>query len=76
VNDTLLAAEAQGLAAELIAMSLIPQTYFTELPDSKYEETIVLKDSQFPKNPRSRNLGLAQQLLHERLVNSQYERKE
>lgn len=76
VNDTLLAAEAQALAAELMAMSLIPQTYFTELPDSKYEETVVLKDSQFPKNPRSRNLGLAQQLLHERLVNSQYEREE
>jgi len=75
VNETLLAAEAQALAAELLAMNFIPQAYYTTIPDTKYEETVILKDTQLPKNPRSQRLGLAQQLLHEELVNSQYEKK-
>lgn len=74
VNETLLAAEAQALAAELISLNYIPQSYYVAIPDTRYEETVVLKDAQIPKNPRSRRLGLAQQLLHEQLVNSQYER--
>lgn len=75
VNNTLLAAEAAAQAAELLAMNFIPATYYVALPDTKYEETIVLKDAKLPQNDRAKRLGLAQQLLHEELVNSQYDRK-
>ena len=74
VNTALMTTEAQLKAAELMAMNFIPQTYYQAIPDTKYEETVVLRDSEIPDNKRGRRVGLAQQLLHEEMVSSQYEK--
>lgn len=74
VNTALMTAEAQAKAAELMAMNFIPQTYYQAIPDTKYEETVVLKGGEIPDNKRGRRVGLAQQLLHEEMVSSQYEK--
>lgn len=74
VNTALMTADAQAKAAELMAMNFIPQTYYQAIPDTKYEETVVLRDSEIPDNKRGRRVGLAQQLLHEEMVSSQYEK--
>jgi hypothetical protein len=73
VNDTIMAGEAQALHSELISLNYIPKTYFATLPDTKYEETVVLKDANLPNNKRGRRVGLAQQLLHQQMVDSQWE---
>jgi hypothetical protein len=72
VNTALLTAEAQAKAAELMNMNFIPQTYYQAIPDNKYEEKIVLNGGDIPDNKKGRRVGLAQQLLHEKMVNSQY----
>lgn len=74
VNTALMTADAQAKAAELMAMNFIPQTYYQAIPDTKYEETVVLKGGEIPDNKRGRRVGLAQQLLHEEMVSSQYEK--
>ena len=73
VNDSLLSAESVALHNELISLNYIPKTYFVTLPDTKYEETVVLKDANLPKNKKGRRVGLAQQLLHQQMVDSQWE---
>jgi len=73
VNDTAMADESQALHNELILLNYIPKTYFETLPDTKYEETVVLKDANLPNNKRGRRVGLAQQLLHQQMVDSQWE---
>lgn len=76
VNTSLLAAEAAAKHAELAALNSIPQTYFAVVPDTKYEETIVLRDGRLPENRKGRRVEYAQQLLHEKMVDSQYNTKE
>jgi len=73
VNDTLLSAESIALHNEFVSLNYIPKTYFETLPDTKYEETVSLKDANLPENKRGRRVGLAQQLLHQQMVDSQWE---
>ena len=73
VNDTLLSAESIALHNEFVSLNYIPKTYFETLPDTKYEETVSLKDANLPNNKRGRRVGLAQQLLHQQMVDSQWE---
>ena len=74
VNNSLLASELLRKHTSLMAQNYIPVSYFDVLPDSKYEETVVLKDASLPDNKRLRRQNLAQQLLHQELVNLQYEK--
>lgn len=74
VNNSLLASESLRKHTSLMAQNYIPVNYFDVLPDSKYEETVVLKDASLPDNKRLRRQNLAQQLLHQELVNLQYEK--
>ena len=74
VNNSLLASESLRKHTSLMAQNYIPVNYFDVLPDSKYEETVVLKDASLPDNKRLRRQNLAQQLLHKELVNLQYEK--
>ncbi len=74
VNNSLLAAESLRKHTSLMAQNYIPVSYFDVLPDSKYEETVALKDASLPDNKRLRRQNLAQQLLHQELVNLQYEK--
>lgn len=73
VNGSLLAALEQSKHDELMLLNVIPPTYYTTIPGGTYNETVQLKDKELPDNSRARRVGLAQQLLHEKLVNSQYE---
>ena len=72
VNTSLLAADAASKAAELFAMGSIPQVYYTNLPGGKYEETLTYRDKNLPDNSKGLRNGLAQQLLHQKMVNMQY----
>lgn len=72
-NTALETAAAAAAAAELIAMGAVPQNYTQNLPGGKYEETLSYGGKKLPDNAKGRRVGLAQQLLHEELVRSQYE---
>lgn len=74
VNNSLLATEQQAKHNELMSLNYVPSNYYDILPDTKYEETIVLKDANLPDNRKARRQNLAQQLLHQQMVNSQYEK--
>lgn len=74
VNNSLLASESLRKHTSLMAQNYIPVSYFDILPDSKYEETVVLKDASLPDNRLLRRQNLAQQLLHKELVNLQYKK--
>lgn len=72
-NIALATAEAQALANELISMNYIPQTYYVSIPGGTYEETVRIPDKNLPDNKRGLRNNLAQQILHEKMVKSQYE---
>ena len=72
-NTTELAGSSQQLHEELLALDFIPPAYLDILPDTVYEETVVLQDSELPDNANARRNNFAQQLLHERLVDLQYQ---
>jgi hypothetical protein len=51
----------------------VPPAYLFTLPITVYEETVRLPDSELPDNPKGRRDNFAQQLLHEKLVDLQYQ---
>ena len=61
---------------EQMALNQFPQLYFQVLPDNTIADVVVLKDSRLPTNVRSRRLQFAQDLLHDKLVKSQYNKGE
>ena len=54
-----------------ISVNMYPY-YATSIDGGAYKETTALVDSQLPKNPRGLRNGLAQQLLHEQMIEEQY----
>jgi hypothetical protein len=73
-NSALMTAEAQAQYASLMSLSIIPQSYTVQtIPVTTYEETVTLKDANLPDNMKGRRQSFAQQLLHEQMVNLQYE---
>ena len=73
-NTTELAGQSQVLHEELLAMDIVPPAYLYTLPVTTYEETVTLQDSELPDNPDARRNNFAQQLLHDRLVDLQYQK--
>lgn len=67
-----LAAGAEAKALELFAMSIMPPTYYTVMAGGKYNETIQYTSNKLPSNPEGLRVGLAQQVLHEKMVDEQY----
>lgn len=70
---------ATGTSQEVIMASMnglvnLSAYYNKSLAGGSYPETRELEDSILPENPRGLRNGLAQQLLHEEMVSSQYER--
>jgi len=53
-------------------MNYIPPAYLTSLRGGTYDEVLVLIDNKLPVNKKARRVGLAQQLLHEEMVEAQY----
>lgn len=72
VDQSLQNAQDTALHNQQMALNAFSQQYFQQLPDTKYEETIQLKDGRLPPNRRGRRLQFAQDLLHDKLVKSQY----
>lgn len=73
VNTALLTANAAAMEAQLLSMSVIPSTYQTTIVGGRYDDSVELPSKKLPDNERGRRVGLAQQLLHERMVDSQYD---
>jgi hypothetical protein len=57
----------------LKAMNYLPQGYLAAVSGGEYKDTIVLLDSTLPDNNKSLRVGLATELLHQKLVDLQYE---
>ncbi len=72
VNSALMSADAQLKHDQLLALGLIPPEYMKNISGGTYDETITLKDGKLPTSPKGKRVGLAQQILHEKMVNSQY----
>lgn len=56
----------------MMGLNSIPQSYLKTLVGGSYDDTVVLVDSKLPTNPRSLRVGMAQELLHQKLVDLQY----
>ena len=72
INSLVMSAEAQARHAELMAMNYIPPTYLSVLDGRVYREEVRIPDATLPSNSQGKRVGLAQQLLHEEMVQSQY----
>jgi hypothetical protein len=72
VDQSLQNAQDTARHNQQMALNAFSQQYFQQLPDTKYEETIELQDGRLPPNRRGRRLQFAQDLLHDKLVKSQY----
>jgi hypothetical protein len=46
--------------------------YSASIPGGTYKESVVLVDKKLPENKRGLRNGLAQQILHEKMVDMQY----
>lgn len=72
-NDSEIAGESELIHQQLITMNYIPSGYYYSLPTTTYEETVVLPDSKLPDNERARRNNFAQEVLHEKLIELQYQ---
>lgn len=66
-------AQSQMLAAANSATN-INSYYSANIPGGNYKDNVVLVDRELPKNNRGLRNGLAQQLLHNQMVDMQYNR--
>lgn len=72
VDSALLTAENVAKAAELIALNPNINIYYGSLNGGVYKDSVQLVDRKLPDNPKSKRAELAQQVLHEEMVKSQY----
>jgi len=63
-------AEAMALA---LTSRVLPTSYYEGLEGREYLETVVLNGGDIQDNYKARRSNLAQQLLHQQMVDSQYE---
>lgn len=84
LEKALAAADNAALFADALAMSQMLDTlnmatnmnsyYGTTIPGGVYKDTVQLYDSQLPENRQGLRNGLAQQILHEKMIDMQYDR--
>jgi hypothetical protein len=73
VNSALLTADSVAKASLLIQLNPnINSYYIKDIPGNVYNDTINLGDRKLPDNPKSKRAQLAQELLHEEMIKSQY----
>ena len=73
VNASAMDAQASLTEQALFAMNYIPRSYTGSLKGGVYADTVVLVDGKLPDNKKAKRVGLAQQLLHEQMVEAQYD---
>lgn len=69
----LVAGPAEKLHQDLLKLNYVPPNYFDSLEGGSYEDAILYVDKQLPSNKEGRRIGFAQDLLHEKMVTSQYD---
>lgn len=74
VNKVLVDAQAEAMYNSLVYYTF-PTTYYDVLEGRVYEDSLILQDANLPKNPKGQRVGLAQELLHQEMVEAQYEPK-
>mgnify|MGYP004330284589 FL=1 len=74
INTDLLDSDALSQERAFFALNFIPPAYFNVLDGGNYEDTLVFKPKEMPKNENARRVGLAQQKLHEEMIKSQYDK--
>jgi len=72
LNMKAMSAQASLTEQALFAMNYLPRSYDNSLKGGSYNDTLVLVDSNLPDNKKAKRVGLAQQLLHEKMVEAQY----
>jgi len=66
---------AQAQMLETLNMATNMNTYYSaKIPGGSYQETVSLVDKQLPDSRKGLRNGLAQQLLHEKMIDMQYNR--
>lgn len=73
VNSALLTAESIAKSQELVRLNPNISSYYTTINGGVYRDSISLVDRKLPDNPKSKRAELAQQVLHEEMIKSQYE---
>lgn len=73
-NNTDIATASNLLHSQLTMLDYMPTAYYDTIPGGEYVETVQLKDSDLPDNASGRRAQFAQELLHEKIVDSQYEK--
>jgi len=79
VDDSVLSANVMAQNLLMFAMSHSSNMnpyYDKKLVGGEYKETVVLNGGELPDNKKGARAGLAQQILHTKMVNSQYEKTE
>ena len=74
VNAKLENAQAALMYQKLTALSALPAGYSRQLRGGTYNDVLQYNTDRIPSNLRARRVGLAQELLHQKMVSSQYER--
>ena len=72
INSAAMSEQALAQEAALFAMNYIPVSYTTSLNGGYYEDVPMLEDSEIPKNKKAARVGLAQQQLHQDMIDQQY----
>jgi hypothetical protein len=74
INTDLMAQEAQALHDALASINYLPTSYLKQVNGGEYRDARRLQDAKLPNNNRGARVGLAQQVLHEKMVQSQYQK--
>lgn len=72
VDSVLLTTTNVVMAAELIALNPNINIYYTNIPGGAYNDVVSLSDRTLPDNANSKRAQLAQELLHQEMIQSQY----
>lgn len=72
INSAAMSEQALAQEAALFAMNYIPVSYTTALNGGYYKDVPMLKDSKLPNNKKAARVGLAQQQLHQDMIDQQY----
>lgn len=73
VNTDALSQEQLIKHGQLTAMNGLSSSYYTAIPGGTYQETIALIDSKLPDAKKGLRVNLATQILHQKMVDLQYD---
>lgn len=74
IDNAILIAETQRISMMNAASNaaLVSSSYYATIPGGAYKDSVVLNDKKLPENKKGLRNGLAQQLLHNKMIEAQY----